>query len=79
MELLAVRELEQARRAPMASTALQLAGMLLQVPLSLFTPTGRDDAEWLEFSRGLVIEPVLPRPLLAVLGASQATVPHCLV
>jgi hypothetical protein len=29
-----------------------------------------------EFSRGLVIEPVLPRPLL---GTSEATVPHCLV
>jgi hypothetical protein len=35
--------------------------------------TSRDIAEWLEFSRGLVIEPVLPWPLLV---ASQATVPH---
>ena len=35
--------------------------------------TSRDITEWLQFSRGLVIEPVLPRPLLV---ASQATVPH---
>lgn len=36
----------------------QVAGMLLQVPHSRCTPTNRDNAEWLEFSRGLVIEPV---------------------
>ncbi len=45
-------------------------------PARMLHTTSRDSAEWLEFSRGLVIERVLS-PLLLV--ASQATVPHRLV
>jgi hypothetical protein len=56
----------------MASTALQVAGMLLRVPLTRFTPTSRDNAEWLEFSRGLVMEPVLPRPLVGSQSSDSA-------
>jgi hypothetical protein len=62
--------------APMAPTAprpLQGAGDVSASSARMLHTISRDVAEWLEFSRGLVIEPVLPRPLL---GASQATVPH---
>jgi hypothetical protein len=68
-------------RAPMAAAAhqaLRSRGCFCKFRTHAFTPTNRDKAEWLDFSRGLVIEPVpvLPRPLLV---ASQATVPHCSV
>jgi len=41
---------------------------------SSFTPQGRDTAEWLDFSRGLVMEPVEPASPAAneVMGPCQA-------